>query len=68
MQIEMVGYMAAHRTDEAPWRCVACEKLTKHSDKDIMEHMAGAHGFGSSLLAKDGDALFLHEPEPTHTV
>ena len=57
--IEMVAYQSAHVTNELPWRCMACEKLTPHADEDIIAHLGGAHNYPAELLTKEGDSIFM---------
>jgi len=63
--IEMVAYQAAHHTDDAPWRCVLCEKLTAIPDRFIRLHLATEHFSGNVVALKQEDgALFLYPLEP----
>jgi len=60
--IEMVAYQAAHVTDETPWRCVRCERLTPVPDHRILVHLAGEHGLDVGLLRIEKDGIFLYPP------
>jgi hypothetical protein len=59
--IEMVGYMASHLTDDTPWRCVVCEKVSKHGTEDIIPHMISEHGYDKGRLRMERmESLYLY--------
>ena len=60
--MEMVGFTAAHRTDEVPFRCVICEYLTRHSPEGIIPHMVGAHNLSAAELSIDHEGNVFHTP------
>lgn len=60
----MLAYSAAHRTDEVPFRCVACEHLTKHSADGIIPHLVAAHNIPECELSIDKDGCVFHSPTP----
>ena len=62
MIIEMVAYETVHTTDCAPWRCVACERITQHTNADILPHLVRAHNYPGELLTKCHDSIFLNPP------
>ena len=65
IQLEMVAYLAAHETEEKPWRCVLCEELTPISDRFIRLHLATEHFRGNVVALKQEDgALFLYPLNP----
>ncbi len=57
--IEMVAYLAAHAVDYTPWRCVLCDVVSKHSEGEIMDHLAG-HGLDKARLRTEKDGIFLY--------
>jgi len=58
--IEMVAYQAIHTTEDFPWRCMLCEKLTKHSHDDMLPHLVGAHNLIESSVFKDDGSMFVN--------
>lgn len=63
--IEMLAYVAAHTTDDLPWRCTACEHLTPHSDDLIERHLEKGHGYKPANIKRDSDGnIYLHPDEP----
>ena len=66
--ITMVAYTAAHATDEVPFRCVACEHLTRHSHEDIIPHLVAAHNLSKDELSIDKDGNVFHCPAPVPPV
>lgn len=57
----MVAYSARHSTDDAPWRCVLCDKLGKHADADIVPHLTSVHSLSADRLRTEhGDQIFLY--------
>jgi len=58
--IEMVAYEVAHVTGDPPWRCTACEVLTKHTHEGLIPHLVGAHNLSEALLKQEQDAMFLY--------
>lgn len=59
--IELMAYMAAHQTDDEPWRCVVCDKISKHADSDIMRHLTEDHEYPAERLKKEHkDGIFLY--------
>ena len=65
--ITMMAYTAAHATDEAPFRCVACEHLTRHSHEGIIPHLVIAHNLTKNELSIDKDGNVFHRPAPLLT-
>jgi hypothetical protein len=63
MELIMVGYLASHITDDVPFRCMVCERLTKHSHDDIISHLVGAHNFPKAGLSIDRDGGVFHTPQ-----
>lgn len=53
--LEMVAYKAVHSADDAPWRCVKCEVLTRHSDDGIIPHLVGAHNLVKDTITTHPD-------------
>ena len=62
--LNMVGYRAAHTVDEVPFRCVVCERLTRHSSDDIIPHIVAAHNIPEAELSIDKDGNVFHVPLP----
>lgn len=60
---EMVAYQSAHITDETPWRCMLCEKLTKHTHDGVVPHLMGAHNLLKDSILKDSDGMFVLSTE-----
>ena len=58
----MLAYSAAHLTDDVPFRCVACERLTKHSADGIIPHLVAAHNIPERELSIDKDGCVFHTP------
>jgi hypothetical protein len=62
--IEMLAYTTLHAGGETPWRCVACEVITRHTEDGIMPHLVGAHNADAKRIRFDADGAFLY-PNPT---
>ena len=45
-----MAYVAAHISDDHPWRCVVCDKLSKHSTETVIDHLETAHGLDKDRL------------------
>ena len=58
MELTMLAYQDIHIINDAPWRCVECEHLTRHTDADIIPHLVGAHNFIEGKLSKDHDSVW----------
>jgi hypothetical protein len=59
--IEMCAYLSSHATDDTPWRCVACDKISKHAEEGIMRHLTEDHGLDAKRLKKEHkDGIFLY--------
>jgi hypothetical protein len=58
--IEMMAYRVAHAETEEEWRCVVCEKLTRHKEDEIVPHLVWAHNMPNDQLVQDRDGIFLH--------
>lgn len=59
--IEMCAYLAAHGSEDNPWRCVVCDKISKHDDDGIMRHLTEDHGLDVKRLKKEHkDGIFLY--------
>lgn len=59
--IEMCAYMSSHVADDLPWRCVACDEISKHSDEAIMPHLTEDHGMDAKRLKREHkDGIFLY--------
>lgn len=56
---EMLAYETSHMIDEAPWRCMRCERLTHHADADIHLHLTAAHNIPSNRIIKEKQGLFI---------
>ena len=57
--IEMVAYQAIHTTEDFPWRCMLCEKLTRHSQDGMILHLTGAHNIIKESVFKDDGSMFV---------
>ena len=57
--IEMLAYETTHMGDEAPWRCMRCERLTHHTAADIHSHLTDAHSILNNRIIKDKEGLFI---------
>jgi hypothetical protein len=61
--IEMVAYRVEHAVTAEEWRCTVCEKLTRHTEEEIIPHLVWAHNKPNDLLVEDRDGIFLY-PAP----
>jgi len=57
----MCAYSTAHSVDDTPWRCVACDSISKHGEADIMRHLTEDHGHPAERLKMEHkDGIFLY--------
>jgi hypothetical protein len=61
--IELCAYLTGHATNELPWRCVVCEKISKHSEDAIIPHLIEAHGLDKGRLKMEREeSVYLYPP------
>jgi hypothetical protein len=67
--IELCAYIAGHATGDDPWRCVVCDKISKHAEGSIMPHLVEAHGLDEGRLKMErGESVYLYpEAEASKT-
>jgi len=64
IEIQMAAYKALHNVDENNWRCMFCESLTRHTEKEIFDHLIEAHSTSKERLKKEqGNEIFLYPAE-----